>query len=118
MNRAISPPMDTPPILAELEGKRHALEELCRHFGVVRLELFGSATRGADFSPGHSDLDFLVTLHPAARDDLSGFADLHEALEALFGRRVDLVEREAVEASRNPIRRRRILAEARPLYAA
>jgi len=43
---------------------------------------------------------------------------LHDALEALFGRPVDLLEREAVEASRNPIRRRRILAEARPLYAA
>ena len=31
---------------------------------------------------------------------------------------MDLVEREAVEASRNPIRRRSILAEAHPLYAA
>ena len=39
-------------------------------------------------------------------------------LEVPFGRRVDLVEREAVEASRNPIRRRRIPAEASPLYAA
>ena len=37
--------------------------------------------------------------------------------EVPFGRRVDLVEREAVEASRNPIRCR-ILAEARLLYAA
>jgi hypothetical protein len=31
---------------------------------------------------------------------------------------VDLVWREAAETSRNPIRRRSILAEARPLYAA
>jgi hypothetical protein len=31
---------------------------------------------------------------------------------------MDLVEREAVQASRNPIRRRRILAEARPFCAA
>lgn len=38
--------------------------------------------------------------------------------EVPFGRRMDLVEREAVGASRNPIRRRSILAEARPLYAA
>jgi hypothetical protein len=38
--------------------------------------------------------------------------------EVLFGRPVDLVEREAVEASRNPIRRRRILPKACPLYAA
>jgi len=38
--------------------------------------------------------------------------------EVPLGQRVDVVEREAEEASRNPIRRRRILAKARPLYAA
>jgi hypothetical protein len=38
--------------------------------------------------------------------------------EVPLGRRVDVVEREAAEVSRNPIRRCRILAEARPLYAA
>jgi hypothetical protein len=38
--------------------------------------------------------------------------------EVPLGRRADVVEREAVEASRNPIRRCRILAEARPPYAA
>jgi hypothetical protein len=41
-----------------------------------------------------------------------------DTTEMLFGRRVDVVEREAVEASRNPIRRRRILANAHPPYAA
>jgi hypothetical protein len=102
----------------ELDIKREALSELCRRFGVARLELFGSAARGADFAPERSDLDILVTLTPDAEDDLAGFAALHEALEALFGRRVDLLERAAIEASRNPIRRRRILAEARPLYGA
>lgn len=38
--------------------------------------------------------------------------------EVPLGQRVDVVESEAVEASRNPIRRRRIPAEASPLYAA
>jgi hypothetical protein len=41
-----------------------------------------------------------------------------DTLEAPFGRRVDVLEREAEEASRNPIRHRRILANARPPYAA
>jgi predicted nucleotidyltransferase len=118
MTHAMLGAMDALPITAELEAKREALFALCRRFGVARLELFGSAARGADFAPARSDLDFLVTLTPAARDDLAGFAELQEALAALFGRRVDLLEREAIEASRNPIRRRRILAEARPLYAA
>ena len=38
--------------------------------------------------------------------------------EAPFGRRVDVVEREAEEVSRNPIRRHRILAKTHPPYAA
>ena len=62
-------------------------------------------------------MDVLVEFGAEA-DDLASFLDFKEALEALLGRPVDLVERQAVEASRNPIRRRRILAEAEPLYAA
>jgi hypothetical protein len=41
-----------------------------------------------------------------------------DPLELPFGLRVDVVEREAEEASRNPIRRRSILAKAHPPYAA
>jgi predicted nucleotidyltransferase len=101
---------------ADIAEKRRDLVALCRRFGVARLEVFGSASRGADFKPARSDVDFLVTFMPAARNDLAVFADFKEALEALVGRPVDLVEREAVEASRNYIRRRRILAEAETVY--
>ncbi|MBK5958928.1 DNA polymerase beta [Rhodoplanes elegans] len=98
-----------------LSEKRIDLAALCRRHGVTRLEVFGSAARGEDFGPA-SDIDLLVTFGPETRNDLAGFADLKDALEALLGRPVDLVEREAVEASRNPIRRRRILGEAEPVY--
>ena len=97
-------------------GARADLAALCRRLGVSRLEVFGSAARGDDFDPARSDIDFLVSFVPAARNDLAAFNDLRQALEALFARPVDLVEREAVEASRNFIRRRRILSEARPVY--
>lgn len=83
---------------------------------MIRLEVFGSAARGGDFNPAHSDADFLVTFAPAARNDLGAFTDFKDELEALLGRPVDLVERAAVEASRNYIRRRRILAEAKAVY--
>jgi predicted nucleotidyltransferase len=83
---------------------------------VARLEVFGSAARGADFDPAHSDVDFLVTFDPVMRNDLAAFADLKEALEQLLGRPVDLVEREAIEASRNYIRRRAILNQAMTVY--
>lgn len=101
---------------ADIDDKRQALIALCRRFGVERLEVFGSAARGGDFDPSRSDVDFLVTFSPKARDDLSNFADFKDALEALLGRPVDLVEREAIEASRNYIRRRRILAEAERVH--
>ena len=97
---------------AQIAAKRPELTALCRRHGVARLEIFGSAARGVDFDPARSDADFLVSFTPAARNDLAAFEDFKAALEALVGRKVDLVEREAVEASRNYIRRRRILAEA------
>jgi uncharacterized protein len=100
----------------EIDNKRDALAALCRRFGVTRLEVFGSAARGAGFDSKRSDADFLVTFAPAARNDLEVFADLKDALEGLLGRPVDLVEREAVEASRNFIRRRAILNEAETIY--
>ena len=102
----------------DLADKRQALTALCRTFGVERLEVFGSAARGGDFDQRSSDADFLVSFLPATRNDLAAFAEFKTALEALLGRPVDLVERQAVEASRNYIRRRRILAEAEPVYGA
>lgn len=101
---------------AAIADRRADLGALCRRHGVARLEVFGSAARGSDFEPMRSDADFLVTFTPAVRDDLAVFADFKDALEGLLGRSVDLVEREAIEASRNYIRRRRILAEAEAVY--
>jgi predicted nucleotidyltransferase len=105
------------PLIAE---HRAEIAALCRHFGVRRLAVFGSAARGADFDPARSDLDFLVEFDDGEPDALSlkTFFDLKEALEALFGRSVDLVDRKAIESSRNYIRKRHVLTGAEPVYAA
>ena len=42
-----------------LSDRRKAIAELCRRFGVQRLDVFGSALR-EDFRAGESDIDFLV----------------------------------------------------------
>lgn len=104
----------------EIADRRTALAELCRRFGVVRLEVFGSAARGVDFDPAHSDADFLVTFGPGddAADGVERFFEFQATLEALLGRPVDLVERPVLETSRNYLRRRAILAEAEPVYGA
>jgi predicted nucleotidyltransferase len=97
--------------------KLSATPSLCRHYGVARLEVFGSAARGGDFDPAASDVDFLVEFRPQ-RSDLASFLDFKAALEALLARPVDLVDRKEIEASRNYIRRRGILAGAESVYAA
>jgi predicted nucleotidyltransferase len=102
----------------EILRHKDAIAELCLRFGVTRLEVFGSAARGEDFDPARSDVDLLVEFTPEARFDFAGFAGLKDALEALFGRRVDLVDRPAIEKSRNPIRRRSILGDAQLVFAA
>jgi hypothetical protein len=66
------------------------LRELCRRFGVARLELFGSATSDA-FDPQRSDLDFLVEFDANPADLFKRYFGLKESLEALYSREVDLV---------------------------
>lgn len=92
-----------------------ALPALCRHFGVRRLDLFGSAATGR-FDPARSDLDFLVAfeeISPTAYAD--AYFGLHAALEGLFGCKVDLVTGPALES---PHFRRQVIAECRTLFAA
>lgn len=45
-------------------------------------------------------------------------ARMQDELEAILGRRVDLVERKSVETSENYIRRRQILSHLVPVYVA
>jgi len=91
------------------------LARFCRKWGIQKLELFGSVLR-EDYRPD-SDIDMLYTPAPQSRWGLE-FVTLRAELEGLLGKRVDLVAREAVERSRNPIRREAILSSAEVLYEA
>jgi predicted nucleotidyltransferase len=42
-----------------IEHQHEAIAALCRQYGVLRLDLFGSAATGA-FDPATSDLDFIA----------------------------------------------------------
>jgi hypothetical protein len=48
-------------MLQLIETRRADIAELCRRFHVDRLDVFGSAARGADYDPTRSDVDLLVT---------------------------------------------------------
>ena len=68
---------------SSLVDRSKAIADLCRRFGVVRLEVFGSAARGEDFDPAHSDVDFMVELDD--QDTLATFLDFKEVLEDVVG---------------------------------
>ena len=91
-----------------------AVRQFCRERGIARLELFGSALRD-DFRPD-SDVDLLCTMKSDDECTLLGWADMQFKLEEIFGRRVDLVSRWAIERSRNRFRQRAILSTALPIY--
>jgi predicted nucleotidyltransferase len=100
----------------QTELPRQAIEAFCRKWEIVRMELFGSVLR-EDFR-SESDIDFLVTFAPEAEWSLFDLVVMQGELETLLGRKVDLVERRAVEKSTNWIRRQEILGTAREYYAA
>jgi hypothetical protein len=93
-----------------------ALRAFCQRWRVSELALFGSAVQG-DFRPD-SDIDMLVRFAPDARWTLLDFVQMRDELSDIFGRRVDLVTRRAVEASKNPLRRKAILESAQVIYVA
>lgn len=94
---------------------RAKIAEFCRKWRITEFSLFGSVLRD-DFRPD-SDVDVLVVFAPEARIGLFELHHMEEELAAIVGRKVDLVERGAVEESRNYIRRRHILANTERIYA-
>ena len=89
------------------------IAEFCRKWQIKELALFGSTLRD-DFR-ADSDVDLLVVFEARARWDLWDLLHMKDELEAMFSRKVDLVEKRAVK---NPFRRHEILTTRRVLYAA
>jgi len=85
----------------------------CRRWRVTELSLFGSVIRD-DFRPD-SDVDVLLSFERDAPWSLFDLVQMREELRGIFGRDVDLVEKEAI---RNPFRRAEILRNREIIYAA
>ena len=99
--------------LTRLNIDNEKIAEICRRWRVRKLWLFGSAARGA-LRPD-SDIDLRADYEEDVRRTLSGYLDLKEEFERLFGREVDLVTKGII---RNPFRRRSIERDLTVLYAA
>ncbi len=90
-----------------LEQYRADILRIARSHGARRIRVFGSFARGEEHQD--SDLDVLVDLEPGR--DLLDIVAIKQDLEALLGRRVDVVTESAV----SPYVRDAVLAEAAAL---
>ncbi|MDI3299500.1 MAG: nucleotidyltransferase family protein [Bacillota bacterium] len=97
---------------ARIPIDERALGTICRRRKIRRLALFGSVLR-PDFTP-ESDVDVLVEFEPGARVTLFDLVDAKLDLERLFGRKVDVVSKNAL----NPHMREDILATSEVVYDA
>lgn len=83
-------------MIAEILPDRAAIARACARHGVARLRVFGSALTER-FDPIRSDVDFLMDFREQTHDLLGAYLGLKGELEAILGRKVDLVMSDAVE---------------------
>jgi uncharacterized protein len=99
-----------------IRDRKKEIEEFCREWNVKEFQVFGSVT--TDHFRPDSDIDIVVDFPPGSHHTLIQLAQMEEELERIFGRHIDLVTRQAVEQSRNHIRRKSILASMEKVYVA
>jgi len=92
------------------------LKEICLKNRVKELSIFGSALRD-DFN-SNSDIDLLITFDDSTQYSLFDIVRIKEEFEKFLERPVDLVNRTAIEKSKNIYRKKAILGNARVIYAA
>ncbi|MCL4500542.1 MAG: nucleotidyltransferase family protein [Deltaproteobacteria bacterium] len=92
---------------------RDKIEAFCRKWKIKEFAFFGSVLR-EDFRPD-SDIDVLVSFEPGGGIDFDNRIEMQGELSEIFGRKVDLVEKECI---RNPFRRHNILTTREVVYAA
>lgn len=90
------------------------LAEFARKWRIVELSLFGSVVKPNEFR-ADSDVDVLVAFDPGVRWSAFRLVDMKDELADIFGREVDLVDRDAV---RNPVVRTSIFTARQIVYAA
>jgi uncharacterized protein len=95
----------------KIQIDEQAIADFCRRWKIAELSLFGSVLRD-DFSP-ESDVDVLVVFEEDAPWSYWDWGRMTAELEAIFGRRVDLVEKRSII---NPFRRHHILTNRRIIH--
>lgn len=96
---------------SKIEVPKERIGEFCRRWRVAEFALFGSVL--SDDFGRESDVDVLVTFDSGAHPSLLDLVQMEEELEGIFGRRVEVIEKEGI---RNPFRRHAILNNMEVVY--
>ncbi len=99
-----------------IQNRKKEIEKFCQAWNIQELQVFGSVTTN-NFRPD-SDIDFVVDFKPGSIHTLIDLAKMEEELERIFNRRIDLITRQAIEQSRNHIRKKAILSTMERVYVA
>ena len=95
---------------------KNEIVALCKKYGVLRLEVFGSAARGMDFDESRSDVDLIARFDKRRVNySLQGYFDFVDELEKIVDRKVDLSEDVPIK---NPYLRQSINSSRELVYAA
>jgi len=78
-----------------ITDNRDAIADLCREFGIRKLEVFGSAST-SDFDPDRSDVDFIADLGGYERGVAKRYLRFARALETLLQRPVEIITEEQI----------------------
>ncbi len=100
----------------QIEVPKDKITEFCQRNHIQSLAFFGSVLRD-DFGP-NSDVDVMVEFEQGQEPDLMGLVTIEDELSEILRRKVDLVERQAIERSENYIRRRHMLKSVEAIYVA
>ena len=97
-----------------IENYKHELQRLCERYDIKTMYVFGSAT-SSDFNES-SDIDILISFKEIPFEKYTdNYFELHEKLEQLFNRKVDLLTERSLS---NPYFIRSVEKTKQLLYAA
>ena len=97
-----------------IENYKHELQRLCERYDIKTMYVFGSAA-SSDFNES-SDIDILISFKEIPFEKYTdNYFELHEKLEQLFNRKVDLLTERSLS---NPYFIRSVEKTKQLLYAA
>ena len=90
------------------------IADFCNKWRIRKLSLFGSVLQ--ESFRQDSDIDVMIDFDSGATHSLFDMIAMTDELKDIFGRDVDLINRQDIERSRNYIRRKEILSSTEPIY--